>query len=76
METSEIEGGPGRKGGGGEGKPSPLRGFNTRRGSANIIKMAPKIDPKSMKNRGCVAGAFLERFGATLAHQKGSARIP
>ena len=26
--------------------------------------MAPKMDPKSMKNRGCVADAFLERFGA------------
>ena len=24
--------------------------------------MAPKIDPKSMENRGCVADAFWERF--------------
>ena len=30
-EASEIGGGPGRKGGGGEGKPSPLQLFNTRR---------------------------------------------
>ena len=29
----------------------------------NITKMSTKIDPKSMKNRGCVADAFLERFG-------------
>ena len=32
----------------------------------NIVKIAPKMDPKSMKNRGCVADAFLERFGAAL----------
>ena len=28
--------------------------------------MAPKMDPKSMKNRGCVADAFLERFWRSL----------
>ena len=28
MEASEIGGGPGRKGGGGEGKPSPHKGSN------------------------------------------------
>ena len=27
------------------------------------IKMGPQIDAKSMKSRGCVADAFLERFG-------------
>ena len=27
----------------------------------HIVKMVPKIDPKSMKNQGCVADAFLER---------------
>ncbi len=26
--------------------------------------MAPEVDPKCMKNRGCVADAFLERPGA------------
>ena len=43
----EKWGGPGRKGGGGEGKPSPLRGFNTRRGSANYIhiRSAHAADP-------------------------------
>ena len=28
--------------------------------------MASKIDPESMKNQGCVADAFLERFWAVL----------
>ena len=36
----------------------------------NIIKIAPKMDPKSMKNRGCVADAFLERFGAAFGRKK------
>ena len=36
----------------------------------HITKMAPKIDPKSMKNRGCVADAFLERFGAALGAER------
>ena len=31
--------------------------------------MAPKIYIKSMKNQGCVADAFLERFGAALGCQ-------
>ena len=31
--------------------------------------MAPKIDLESMKNQGCVADAFLERFGAALGCQ-------
>ena len=31
--------------------------------------MAPKIYPKSMKNRGCVADAFLARFGAAMGCQ-------
>ena len=35
----------------------------------NIIKMAPKMGSKSMKNQGCVADAFLERFGAALGCQ-------
>ena len=35
----------------------------------NITKMATQIGPKSIKNRGCVADAFLERFGAALGHQ-------
>ena len=38
----------------------------------NITKMAPKIGPKSIKNRGCVADAFLERFGAALGSQRGA----
>ena len=33
----------------------------------NIIKMAPKIDTKSMKHRGCFADGFLKRFGAPHA---------
>ena len=33
------------------------------RNHQNIIKMATKICPKSMKNRGCVADTFFERFG-------------
>mgnify|MGYP003320221704 CR=1 FL=1 len=32
----------------------------------NITNIAPKIYIKSMKNQGCVADAFLERFGAAL----------
>ena len=32
--------------------------------------MAPEILPKSMKNRGCVADAFLERFWAARGRQK------
>ena len=36
-----------------------------------IAKMGPKIDPKSMKNRGCVADAFLERFGVALGRPRG-----
>ena len=36
----------------------------------NITKMAPKIDPKSIENRGCVADAFLERFGVAPGRQK------
>ena len=35
----------------------------------HIAKMASKIDPKSMKNRGCVADPFLERLGAALGCQ-------
>ena len=31
--------------------------------------MAPEIYIKSMKNKGCVADAFLERFGAALGCQ-------
>ena len=38
--------------------------------------MAPKIDPKSMKNRGCVADAFLERCGVAPKRQKGDRTIP
>ena len=34
-----------------------------------MAKMAPQIDPKSMKNRGCVADASLERL-------KGSLEVP
>ena len=30
----------------------------------NITKMASKIDPKSIKNRGCVFGTFLKRLWA------------
>ena len=37
----EKWGGPGRKGGGEEGKPSPLKMFNTRRGSANFELKRP-----------------------------------
>ena len=33
----------------------------------NIIKMTPKIDPKSMTNRGCFADGFFKRFGAPYA---------
>ena len=36
----------------------------------NIVKIAPKMDPKSMKNRGCVADAFLERFGVAPGRRK------
>ena len=32
----------------------------------NIVNMGAKIYPKSVKNRGCVADAFLERFGRPL----------
>ena len=32
---------------------------NWCRNHENVTKMAPQIDPKSMKNRGCVADAFL-----------------
>ena len=35
----------------------------------NIINMVPKICIKSMKNQGCVADVFLERFGAALGCQ-------
>ena len=35
----------------------------------NITNMAPQIYIKSMKNQGCVADAFLERFGAALGCQ-------
>ena len=35
--ASEIGGGPGRKGGGGEGKPSPLHVFNTRRWVGELL---------------------------------------
>ena len=35
----------------------------------NITNMAPKIYMKSLKNQGCVADAFLERFGAALGCQ-------
>ena len=31
--------------------------------------MVTKIDEKLMKNQGCVADAFLERFGAALGCQ-------
>ena len=62
----EKWGGPGRKGGGGEGKPSPLRGFNTRRGSANCI-FSQKIFPQGpfgqvklyFEPEKCPAEAFL-----------------
>ena len=37
--------------------------------------MAPKIDPKSMKNRGCVADAFLERFWPAMGRQKSERQI-
>ena len=36
---------------------------------AKIIKISAKEFPKSMKNQGCVADAFLERFGAALGCQ-------
>ena len=35
----------------------------------NITNMAPKVDPKAMKNRGCVEDAFLERFWTALGRQ-------
>ena len=35
----------------------------------NITNVAPKIYIKSMKNQGCVADVFLERFGAALGCQ-------
>ena len=35
----------------------------------NLTNMAPKIYIESMKNQGCVADAFLERFGAALGCQ-------
>ena len=43
--------------------PKPIKTFN------KIPKTAPKINPGSMKNRGCVADAFLERFGAAHGRQ-------
>ena len=36
------------------------KGQKTCRDLHNIIKVAPQIDPKSGKNRGCVADAFLD----------------
>ena len=39
----------------------------------NIIKMAPKMGSKSMKNRGCVADAFLEGPWAPKGGQRGGA---
>ena len=36
--------------------------------------MAPQIHPKSMKNRGCVADAFLERFWAAFGREVLSGR--
>ena len=46
MEASEIGGGPGRKGGGGEGKPSLLQVFNTRRWvGESIYAYAHAADP-------------------------------
>ena len=41
----------------------------------NITKMSPKIDAKSMKNLGCVADAFLERFWEGLGAKSGSASV-
>ena len=41
------------------------------RNHQNITKMDSQIDAKSMKNRGCVADAFLERFWAALGRQVG-----
>ena len=38
-----------------------------------IAKEGTKIDSKSMKNRGCVADAFLERFVVGLGAKKSSA---
>ena len=43
-EASEIGGGPGRKGGGGEGKPSPLQVFNTRRWVGEFWYHVAKLD--------------------------------
>ena len=37
-----------------------------------ITKMTPKVDPKSMKNRGCVVDAFLEHFWKALGTKVGS----
>ena len=50
------------------------RWIGVEKGRKNIPKPlkshAPKINPKSMKNRGCVADAFLERVWAALGRQK------
>ena len=35
----------------------------------NLTKTTPSINPKSRKNRDCVADGFLERFGAALGRQ-------
>jgi hypothetical protein len=35
--------------------------------ASNYTKMAPKIDLKTMKNRGGIQNAFLERFGRVFA---------
>ena len=35
----------------------------------NISNFSVKVGSKSMKNQGCVADAFLERFGAALGCQ-------
>ena len=55
-ESSKNGGGPGRKGGGGEGKPSPLRGFKTRRGSANLGTMFANSNPEKLNPRWAATG--------------------
>ena len=39
---------------------------------AKTIEISPRRFPKSMKNRACVADAFLEHFGAVLGRQYAS----
>ena len=62
-------------GNGENGEPAKKTIQNDNQNHQKSMKMGPKIHAKSMKNRGCVADAILERFGCVLSGRTRGAAV-